>query len=375
MPPPLPNYRTYAEIDLAAARENYRAVSARVAAGAALCCVVKANAYGHGAVRLSREYAALGCRNFAVATLAEALTLREAGISGGILILGYTPPGLTACLLENNLTQTVFDADTARDYSVAAQKAQKTLMLHAKIETGMGRLGFLSAEPLAEVMTLPGLRFEGAFSHFAVSDEARGEEYTRRQFGEFTEIVRRAEDASGVRFAVKHICNSGGIFNYPEHHLDMVRAGICLYGYGPETLAGREPAPLTPVMSLKTRIASVKRTCAWQTISYGRTYTLQAPSNIAVLPAGYADGLPRLASGKFSVAVGGKVYPQVGRICMDMCMADLGDDAVPAGAEAVIFGKSPALTASGLAACAGTISYEVLCGISERVPRVYTGGE
>ncbi|MDR1821605.1 MAG: alanine racemase [Oscillospiraceae bacterium] len=368
----IPPYRTYAEIDLSAARENYRAVCA-AAPKARVCCVVKANAYGHGAVRLAREYSALGCRNFAVATLTEALELREAGIAGDVLILGYTPPDFAQPLLENSLAQTVFDLETAREYSVAAQKARKTLTLHAKIETGMGRLGFLSAEPLAEAMSLPGLRVEGAFSHFAVSDEAGGEEYTCRQFETFTETVCRAEDAAGLRLAVKHICNSGGIFNYPEYHLDMVRAGICLYGCAPEPIAGRDPARLTPVMSLKTRIASVKRVKAGQTVSYGRTYTAQAPSNIAVLPAGYADGLPRIASGKFSVAVGDKLYPQVGRICMDMCMVNLGEDAVPAGTEAVIFGKHPAQTAKDLAECAGTISYEVLCAVSGRVPRSYTG--
>jgi alanine racemase len=365
--------RTWAECSGAALRSNIRELRKRLG-GAALVGVVKANAYGHGDIWASKILIEEGAAYLAVATAEEAIALRGAGISAPILIFGITPPELAPELIGLGLTQTVADIETAQAYSRAAQKFDKTLKCHLKLDTGMGRLGFQSAgdahlnSPEAVLaLTLPGLEFEGVYTHFATSGERGGETYTRGQLAKFNAIVPELERAAGRRFALRHAANSGAVAGYPEAMLDMARPGIMLYGY-PDNVPG---LTLTPVMELKTRIAQIKRLAAGDSVSYGRRYTAARPGRAAVLPIGYADGLPRALSDNMSVLINGKPARQIGTICMDMCIVDLTD--IPearAGDTATVFGREKGFTAEELAAKLGTISYELLCGVANRVPRL-----
>jgi alanine racemase len=358
--------RTWAECSGAALRSNIRELRKRLG-GAALVGVVKANAYGHGDIWASKILVEEGAAYLAVATAEEAIALRGAGISAPILIFGITPPELAPELINLGLTQTVADIETARAYSRAAQKIGKTLKCHLKLDTGMGRLGFQSAGDAMRVLTLPGLEFEGVYTHFAMSGESGGEAYTRGQLAKFNAIVPELERAAGRRFALRHAANSGAVACYPEAILDMARPGIMLYGY-PDNVPG---LALTPVMELKTRVVQIKRLAAGDSVSYGRRYTAARPGRAAVLPIGYADGLPRALSNNMSVLINGKPARQIGTICMDMCVVDFTD--IPearAGDTATVFGREKGFTAEDMAAKLGTISYEVLCGVANRVPRL-----
>ena len=249
------------------------------------------------------------------------------------------------------------------------------MKIHLKLDTGMGRMGFGvrrgGIDEVLRTLRLSALEAEGVFTHFAVSDEPEGEAFTREQLSAFTELVRQIEAASGHRFAIKHCANSGAVLNYPETYLDMIRPGLILYGLYP---GENEPLELCPVMELKSRVSAVYEHEKGDTISYGRTFTAEKKMRVAVLPIGYADGLSRCLSGKIDVLLHGKRCPQIGRICMDMCMVDVTDlPEVRPGDVATIFGHdgSAVIPVSELASIAGTISYEIICGISPRVPRVY----
>ena len=352
-----------------------RAIRAALPAGTKFLGVVKADAYGHGAVPVARALEANGADYLAVACLAEALELRGAHLRLPILILGCTPPEDVPQLLEHDVTQTVADSAAAAAYSAAACAAGGTLRVHVKLDTGMSRLGFLcdeetlerSVAEVAAACALPGLALEGIFTHFAVSDEP-GEDakaYTERQFSRFTAAIAALE-ARGVRFALRHCAATGGTLFYPQSARDMVRPGILLYGYG--DAAGK--LGLQPGMTLKSRIAAVKTYPAGTKISYGGTYTTARQTRMGVVPIGYADGLHRALSNKAQFWTKDGFAPQRGRICMDMCMIDLTDlPGVDAGDEVEIFGAHSDLET--LAAQAGTISYELLCAVSPRVPRVY----
>ena len=354
---------------------NMRAIRASLPAGTKYLGVVKADAYGHGAVPVARALEENGADYLAVACLAEALELREAGVSMPILILGNTPPAEVPQLLAHDITQTVADSDSAAGFSAAACAEGRTLRVHMKIDTGMSRLGFLCDEAhtdesvgaVAACCALPGLEPEGIFMHFAVSDEP-GEEakaYTQRQFARFTAVIAALE-ARGVRFALRHCAATGGTLFYPQYALDMVRPGILLYGYGDP--AGR--LGLRPGMTLKSRVSAVKVYPAGTKISYGGTFTCARETRMGVIPVGYADGLHRTLSNKARFWTKDGFAPQRGRICMDMCMIDLTElPGVGVGDEVEIFGDHADLEA--LAAQAGTISYELLCAVSPRVPRIY----
>ena len=365
--------RTWAEVSLGAIEHNYRAMRARLAPGTRYMGIVKANAYGHGAVRVSRLLEQLGCDYLAVACLDEALELRRAGVGLPILILGYTPPEYAPVLAENHITQAVGSLDMARALNDALAGTGLTLTVHFKLETGMGRTGFRvygggDMTAPAQAMWLERLHPEGVFTHFCVSDgdeSVRG--FTRVQLERFREGYRTVEELAGKCFEIHHCTNSGAMIAFPETYMDMVRPGVALYGMYPGPDKGE--LELVPAMSLYSRVAYVEHHEPGDTVSYGRTFTVERPSAIAVLPIGYADGLHRTLSNKLTVDFDGRRARQVGRICMDMCMADVTDLGVKAGDTAEIFGRR--IGAGEVAALCGTIHYELLCAGSPRVPRIY----
>lgn len=367
--------RTWAEIDLDALAHNYRALRSNLEPGCRFVGVVKANAYGHGAVPVAKKLEELGAEYLAVACLDEAVELRQADIHAPILILGGTPGQFAPELLRYDITQTVFDLSTAKEYSAAAQKAGKPLKVHIKADTGMGRLGFVGEDRVEEikaVCALPGLDCEGLFTHF--SDADGSEEYTMGQFTDFLDLRGELEKA-GVTFKINHCAASAAMLHYPCTHLDMVRPGIALYGHYPdEDSVGLDGPGLIPVMTLKTRVAAVRTLPAGSSISYGRTHVLGRESRLAVLPIGYADGLHRGLSNRMEVAFPSGRAVIVGRICMDLCMADVtGLPQVKPGDVAEVFGKT--LPVEDKAETLGTISYECLTSVSRRVPRTFGNGK
>ncbi len=365
--------RTWAEVSLGAIEHNYRAMKACLPEGCRFLGVIKANAYGHGAVKVGKLLEELGCDYGAVACLDEARELRAAGISMPILILGYTPPEYAPELAELGVTQAVGSLSMAEGLSRALAGTDRMLKVHLKIETGMGRTGFRAWEAeylprAARAATLPNLEAEGIFTHFAVSDGEVGErDYTLVQLERFQNACAAIEERTGRPFRIRHCANSGAMHAFPETYMDMVRPGVSLYGMYPGPV--RENIPLIPAMTLKTRVASIEEHFPGDTISYGRTYTVEKPAKIAVLPIGYADGLHRVLSGKLQVRINGHVVPQIGRICMDMCMADVTGLDVRVGDEVEIFGQN--MPIDTVAEKAGTIHYELTCAVSPRVPRVY----
>ena len=367
--------RTWAEIDLSAIRHNYHAIRSRLPEGCRFLGVVKADAYGHGALRVSQLLQDEGAEYLAVSCLDEALELRRGGITMPILILGHTPKKYTGLLIENEITQAVSSLTKAREYSEEAVRLGKTLKVHIKLDTGMSRLGYLCAGSLFEEgvqniidsCALPNLEFEGFFTHFAVSDEPDedGRAYTQEQFRLFMSVLDAVEKQAGIRFPIRHCTNSGAAVSYPETALDMVRPGLLLYGYGDDGKLG-----LRPAMRLGTNVCAIKYYEPGTSVSYGRRFVTTRRTRMGVLPAGYADGLPRLISNQCSFRIEGAAAPQVGTICMDMCMVDLTDiPAAKVGSEVEIFGPNNNLLA--LSDAARTIPYELLCAVSKRVPRVY----
>ena len=378
--------RTWAEIDLDALARDFQAVREAANPQAKVCCVVKADAYGHGAVRIAREFEELGADWFAVSNLEEALQLRLGGIQKPILVLGYTPPEEAAALSNHHISQCVYSLDYARDLSRTAEEAGVTVNIHVKIDTGMSRLGFYyqdisrdeaTVQEVKAACQLPGLHPEGIFTHFAVSDEGKaGDAFTMQQFGCFKEMIESLlrED---IDFEVRHCANSAAVFDYPLSHLDMVRAGIVIYGLYPSEELRHKP-DLTPVLSLRSVVSHVKTVKPGATISYGRKFTAQKEMKVATVPVGYADGYPRILSAKGAqVLIGGKRCPILGRVCMDQLMADV--SALPdvkVGDTVTLIGRDgeEAITADELANLEGSINYEVVCGLSKRVPRVYLKG-
>lgn len=372
--------RTWREISLVNLEHNYRALRALLPAGCRFLGVVKANAYGNGAVRVAQKLEALGAEYLAVACVDEAAELRRAGVKTPILILGDTPGACAEDLLRLDLTQTVPDLETAQALSDAAQRAGKPLKIHIKADTGMSRLGFLcdeahleqSVEEIARACALPGLEHEGIFTHFSDSDGS--EEYTMLQFTRFLAVLERLS-GRGLTFPIRHCANSAAVLNFPCTHLDMVRPGVALYGHYPAPgCEGLDGPGLRPVMELKTRVSTVRALPAGTAVSYGRTCTLARDSLLAVVPVGYADGLPRECSNGLEMLLHGMRAPIVGRVCMDMCMLDVtGLPGVRAGDVATVYGfdGGDCIRVEDAAARAGTIQYELLCAVSERVPRVY----
>lgn len=367
--------RTWAEIDLDALAHNYRRARELTGPGVRYLGVVKADAYGHGAVQVAERLEELGADYLAVSSLDEARELRHGGINAPILILGHTPPEMVPELIRYHITQAVSAQAKAEAYSAAAVGCGGTLKVHIKVDTGMSRLGFLvrgghfegGVAAIAASCALPGLEAEGIFTHFAVSDEddSDSERYTRDQFALFMRVLEALAE-KGRTFAIRHCANSGALARYPEMYLDMVRPGIALYGVG----ADAERLDLRPVMTLKSSVSTIKIFDPDTDISYGRTYRTEGKARIGVLPIGYADGLFRGLSNRLSVVTDQGPAPIRGRICMDMTMVDLtGLPDVKVGSEVEIFGRRQSV--DRLAEILNTISYELLCAVSKRVPRVY----
>ncbi len=368
---------TWAEVDLEVLAGNVRALKACTRPGTALMAVVKADGYGHGAVQVARTAQAAGAEWLGVAIPEEGIELRRAGIGGPILLLGWTPPAQAACVVEADLTATVFSLAGARDLASAARGAG-VARAHLKVDTGMGRLGVLTGrEGLAEAMAicrLPGLNVEGAFTHFATADEADGT-FALRQLELFQDFLGRLE-GQGVSFALRHAANTAALVNYPGSRFDLVRPGLGLYGYLPSPHVTPVPG-LRPAMTWKTRVSHVKVLPAGFPVGYGRTYYTTRPATIATLPVGYADGYPRSLSSAADVLLHSRRCPIAGRVCMDQLMVEVPDGLqVRVGDEVVLLGQQggEVVDADELAGKAGTIAHEILTGVGPRVPRIYLQG-
>ncbi len=357
--------RTWAEIDLSAVQDNYEYIRSQLADDCCFCAVVKADAYGHCVQHIARLYDTLGVRWFAVSNLEEALQLRQMGLSQRILILSYTPPEAVATLAAQNITTAVVSLEHAEALSARAVAEGVNLTVHLKVDTGMGRVGLREDADILAAARLPRLKAEGIFTHFATAD-TEDEAFVRVQYAAFAAHIAAAE-AAGVCFALKHCCNSAATLRYKEYHMDMVRPGIILYGCMPD---GSANPHLRPALSLKTVVSQVKTVAAGETISYGRTFTAAHPMRLATVPIGYADGYSRLFSNRATMLVNGRRAAVVGRVCMDQTVLDVSAiDDVEAGTAVTVFGEG--LPVEELATEIGTISYELLCLIGKRVPRVF----
>jgi alanine racemase len=371
------HHLTWAEVDLDAIAHNARGLKERAGEGTELMAVVKANAYGHGAVPVARTALENGANRLAVNRVLEGVELRQAGLTAPILILGYSLPSESETIVRWDLTPTVTTVEGALALSALSVRQGKVIPIHVKVDTGMGRFGLLPDEVVPfvrRIAELPGLKLEGLFTHFAVADLA-DKTYTRRQFELYMQVVRQLGEA-GFAIPLKHVANSATNLDLPEMHLDMVRCGIALYGLRPSDEV--EPAiPLKPAMALKSRVARVRTLPPGSSISYGCTYTTTRPTPVALVPVGYGDGYHRILSNKGSVLIGGKRAPIVGRVCMDQFVVDVtGHEGVRQDDEVVVFGRQgeEEISAEEVATLAGTINYEVVTSILPRVTRVYLKG-
>ncbi len=368
MDPPVTRFRpTVAVIDLSAIRHNVRALKPE---HAEVMAVVKANGYGHGAVRVARVALEAGATWLGVALVEEGIELREAGLSAPILVLTQFPPGAEREALAARLTPTVYTDDGLRRLAVAMAGAP--VRIHVKIDTGMHRVGMEPAravEFVAEAASA-GMEVEGLWTHFAKSEE-RDSSFTGAQLERFEDVVRRVRSA-GFHARYLHAANSAATMMVPAAHFDMVRLGLAMYGLlpGPELGA---IAQLRPAMTWKSRVAMVKRLGPGERISYGLRYVLERESTIVTIPVGYADGYSRLLSNEAEVLIRGRRYPIAGTVTMDQLMVDCGDDPVAEGDEVVLMGRQgdQEVSAEELADVMGTVNYEVVCQVSERVPRRY----
>lgn len=365
----------YAEINLDNFRHNFREVK-KAAKGRKTIGVIKADAYGHGAVELAEVLQEEGADYFAVAVVTEAIELRRNGFKTPILILGFTPPTFAKEIVEYDITQAVFTYELAEAISKEAVKQKKTAKIHIKLDTGMGRIGFLPGDAaITEIKKIAGLsniKLEGIFTHFSTADEI-DKSYTFTQIERYDNIITGLSK-EGINFEIKHIANSAAIIDLPQAYCDAVRPGIMLYGYYPSADVNHDNMKLKHVMSLKAEIVNVKEVPSGTSISYGRKFVSERTSRIATLPFGYADGFTRLLFGKAFVIVNGCKAPVVGRICMDQCMIDVTDCGdVKVGDEVIVMGEANGIknNADDIARMLGTIDYEVLCMVSKRVPRVY----
>ncbi|MDR3120591.1 MAG: alanine racemase [Clostridiales bacterium] len=374
------------EVDLDRLAENTRETRRLTRAGALICASMKANAYGHGAVQAAKTVLSSGADRLSVALLDEGIALRAAGIRAPVLILGVPERARAGEAVTNDLTQTVASLDDARALSDAALRAGRRAVVHVKADTGMGRIGFAcgaadtEAAAVEEILAagrLPGVEIEGIFTHFATADEA-DRAFAERQLAVFLRLCGALE-SRGLRIPIRHAANSAAIIGFPESHLEMVRPGIILYG-GAGELPGahHRAAALRQVMALKARVVQVKEISKGMSIGYGRQFVADGPARIATLPLGYADGYSRAFScGRGELLIGGSRAPVAGRVCMDQCMADVTRlGRVRQGDEAVLFGAQGGaeITLSELAERIGTINYELMCAVSQRVPRIYLRG-
>ncbi len=374
-----PTGRTWAEIDLFAAGKNFLKLKELIK-GKLTLAVIKADAYGHGAVRLASLYSSLGCDFFAVSNIDEAISLRRSGIREEILVLGFVPPECAVIAARENISLTVFSLPFAKALSSFARRFAVRVKIHLKFDTGMGRIGFNtnfagenSLDDALLAARLSGLFPTGAFTHFAVADAGEdipAREFTQRQAERFRFAVDYVK-SSGISLRVLHAKNSAAVLDFSGADFSMSRLGIALFGVYPSGCVCRRPE-LLPVMTLKSRISQIKTVLRGESVGYGRAFRAKKDMRVATVTLGYADGLFRSASAGGEITVRGKRAPIIGRICMDQVMADVSQ--IPNAApfdEVIIFGKDAAESAESLARKCGTIPYELLCAVSKRVPRVY----
>ena len=366
--------RAWAEIDLDRAASNMRKIRGIIHSKSMVMAVVKANAYGHGMSRMAKVFLENGADRLAVACLDEALCLRHNGISAPVQNLGYTPPSRMDESLDNQVILTVSSIDNALTLSRIACRRKTSATIHIKLDTGMGRMGFLCNKHLCmqvgQIVRLPGLCVEGIMTHFAAADQ-ENTEYTHMQFQQFLDQCAIL-DKEGIHIPIRHAANSAAVFNYPETHVDMVRPGIALYGLYSGYLR-HASTTLEPVMTLKARIVQVKKLNAGVPLGYGGSYTTVRRSSIATISAGYADGYLRRLSNSGYVYIGEEYAPVVGNVCMDQCMADITDlqGDVRVGQEVVLYGGQSKASMACIAQRHGAITYELPCGLGPRVPRIY----
>jgi len=364
----------WAEINLDNLAHNMRETSRITNKDTKISAVIKADGYGHGAVSIAQTLLDNGADKFAVATLSEAIQLRKEFDKTEIMVLGYTPSHLAKEVINNNIIQTIYSLEQAKEFSNIAIKMKKNITVHIKIDSGMNRLGMLCTEEtintILEISKLNNLIIEGIYTHFAVSDEI-DKTYTKTQVKKFNFIVESLEKKN-LYIPIKHVSNSGAIIDLPEFNFDMVRAGIMLYGLYPSKTVDHKKVNLKEVMCLKTNIAQVKTIEAGEGISYGLKYVCKKQTQIATLPIGYADGFTRMLSGKVEVLVKDKKVPVLGSICMDQCIIDVTQLDVKRGDEVVLFGGNNNKTSiNSIARLLDTINYEIVCMVNKRVPRVY----
>ena len=371
------NMRAYAEIDLDAIRFNIINIQKHIGENTKILAVIKADGYGHGSIPIARYLS----RNklvygFAVSTVREAVVLRKAGIDMPILILGYVFPDDFETIINYDIISTVFQLETAKILSETAKKLDKEVCVHIKIDTGMGRIGFSpdknSADDIEKIVKLPNIIVEGIFTHFACAD-SEDKTSVNAQLEKFNYIVSELE-SRGVYFKLKHTCNSAGIIELENNYLDLVRAGIIMYGLYPSEEVNKCRVALKPAMAIKSRISYVKTVPAGTPISYGSIYVTDSERKIATISIGYADGIYRSLTGHGEVIIRGKRAKIVGKICMDQMMADVTDiDGVSQGDIVTVIGRdgNEEISMEEISEKAGTFNYEFICGFQRRVPRVY----
>jgi alanine racemase len=378
-----PDSPTYCEIDLSAFSNNLKEIRRLIPDHTKIMAVVKANAYGHGSVIIAKEAQSAGAEFLAVARLNEAMLLRNGGITLPILLFDDSAMHSAEIYIDQNIRPSVSSMEEAILFSKSATQYGKPIKIHIKIDTGMGRLGFLSdelshkepgtlARTIAEISNLPNIKIEGIYSHFATSDE-KDKKYANTQLAIFKKLIAQLNELLSYK-PLYHMANSGAIIDIPESHLDMVRPGISIYGIYPSQDVCKDKIDLHPVMSIKSKIVHLKKVKPNFKISYGCTFTTKRDSIIATVPVGYADGFPRSLSSKGEMIVRGQRAPVIGRVCMDLTMIDVTDiEGVSLYDEVVVMGRqdSEEITADEIASKCNTISYEILTSISPRVTRIF----
>ncbi len=366
-------WRTWAEIDLDALQHNVEEIRKRIKKSTRVLAVIKADAYGHGAVGIVQELLRCGVADFAVASVNEAVQLRQAGIQGNLLILGYTPDENLFQVVEAGVQQTLYSLSQAKLLQEIAAVQGRTIGIHLKVDTGMHRLGFVdneeSVEEIRVISQMPNLAIEGVFSHFAGADQ-EDLSGAKRQLERFQGFLDQLEE-KGISIPLRHMANSGAIVTMKEAEYDMVRPGLLLFGHFPSDACRLPDLKLRPVMTVKSRIAHLQIVPTGEGVSYGPSYRAESPVRIATVPIGYADGFSRILSNKpLGLMIHGEIAPLVGNICMDYCMVDVSSVAeVAVGDEVIIYGKEHPV--EQFAEAMGTINYEVLCLLHKRIPRVY----
>ena len=364
----------WVEVDLDAVRHNLAEIRRLVAPAVEIMAVVKAEAYGHGGVKIAKTALQAGASRLSVALPEEGIALREAGITAPILVFSPLQTDQAETMVRYNLTPTICMLEPAVALSRAATAVGKKVPFHVKIDSGMNRIGIPASEGVVfikKMSPLPGLVFEGIFSHMATADE-QDKEYAKHQIKIFNKVIVDLK-AEGLLPSKAHLANSAGIIDLPLSHYNLVRPGIILYGMYPSTEVQTDKIHLQPAFALKAKIVFIKRVPQGSAISYGRKYVTPTDSTIVTIPIGYADGWSRKLSGKAHALISGKRFPIVGTICMDLCMVDVGDEPIEIGQEVVLIGSqgSERITVEEISAYLGTINYEVTCMISDRVPRRY----